>query len=271
MQFMIMRRANQNTEDGQLPPALEPGAFLRPSKGGVRMLRTAGEWRLQEGPFPSRELVAGFTMLDADSMEDALEQVCAWPLADSGAVFEIRVAGYPGGGIGFDERGTAAGTLPRRNLQLKRYAVFLRADAYSEADSAPPPEVIDIMNRYNEAGVRNGVLLAGEGLRGSASGVRLHFALSQCSVVDGPFTDVKELIAGYWMLQAAGLEQAIEWARSYPFPVPLAEDLRLEVREICELPHWQYFTPQLRRAEQLMRAQWLETGLIEAASHIGRR
>ena len=268
MEFMVLRRANQSTERGIQPPALEPGTFLRPSAQAVRLLRRDGEWTEQRGPFPPKELVAGFVLLEAESREDIIEQVRWWPLFDSGAVYEIRDAGCPGNCVGFDERGTAAGTIPQRKEELTRYVVFLRSDAESEADAVPPPEVIDVMNQANESGVQQGVLLAGEGLKGTASAARVHYANSRTSVVDGPFTEVKELIAGYWMLQAASMEAAIAWAKSYPYPQP--GDITLEVREACERVSHTEFTQEMAAAEARLRAELLEAGLRNAFSKAAR-
>lgn len=262
MQFMIMRRANQNTEAGKLPPAIEPGIFLQPSSGGMRLLRKDGQWSEQQGPFAAKELVASLTVIEAESYQDALDQVRNWPVPDASALFEIRHAGCPGGCAGIDERGTAAGTLPRRDVRLKRFVVLIRSDDNAEADLAPPPEVIDAMNRYNEAAVQAGVLLAGEGLKASKQGARIQFANSVTSVVDGPFTEVKELIAGYWMLQAESLQAAAEWAKLYPYPGD--GKLTLELREVCELPDYATFTPEMRQAEQRVRALLLEAGLRNA-------
>lgn len=268
MEFMVLRRANQSTERGIQPPALEPGTFLRPSAQAVRLLRRDGEWSEVRGPFPPKELVAGFVLLEAESRADIIEQVRWWPLFDSGAVYEIRDAGCPGNCVGFDERGTAAGTIPQRKEELTRYVVFLRSDADSEADAVPPPEVIDVMNATNEQGVQQGVLLAGEGLKGTANAARVHYANSRTTVVDGPFTEVKELIAGYWMLQAASMEEAIAWAKSYPYPQP--GDITLEVREACERVSHTEFTPEMVAAEARMRAELLEAGLRNAFSKAAR-
>ncbi|TFW20219.1 YciI family protein [Duganella callida] len=268
MEFMVLRRANQSTERGVQPPALEPGTYLSPSAQAVRLARRDGAWHETRGPFPPKELIASLVLMEAASREDMIEQVRFWPLFDSGAVYEIRDAGCPGNCIGFDERGTAAGTLPQRKPELTRYVVLLRSDADLEADLEPPPEVIAAMNACNEAGVQQGVLLAGEGLRGTRSATRVHYANSRTTVVDGPFTEVKELIAGYWMLQAAGMEQAIAWAKSYPYPMP--GDLTLEIREVCERRAHQAFTPEMEAAEERMRAELLEAGLRNAFSKAAR-
>jgi hypothetical protein len=268
MEFMVLRRANQSTERGEQPPALEPGVFLRPSTEAVRLTRRDGEWLQRVGPFSPKELVAGFTLVEAASREDVIEQVRWWPLFDSGAIYEIRDPGCVGGCHSIDERGTVLGNMPQRDVALKRYVVFLRSDLEAEADLAPPPEVIDRMNETNEAAVRERVLLAGAGLRGTATGARVHFANSKTTVVDGPFTEVKELIAGYWMVQAATREEAIAWAKAYPYPHP--GDLTLEIREACERLEHQEFTPEMRAAEERLRAELLEAGLRGAFSKKNR-
>jgi hypothetical protein len=127
------------------------------------------------GPFPPKELVAGFVLLEAESREDIIEQVRWWPLFDSGAVYEIRDAGCPGNCVGFDERGTAAGTIPQRKEELTRYVVFLRSDAERSRCGAAAGSH-RVMKQANESGVQQGVLLAGEGLKGTASAARVHYA-----------------------------------------------------------------------------------------------
>ncbi len=266
MHFMVMRRAGAHNNAGAAPPS---AMAIELAAGALRLLRSDGRWRQLDGPFPASELVDGFTLIEAGSTQAAIELVQRWPCDDADAVFEIRVAGCAGGCVGFDERGTAAGTLPRRAAQLTRYVVFIRSDRHAEADLAPPAQVIDVMNQHNEAGVQAGVLLAGEGLRGSASGARIHLSRTRSTVVDGPFTEVKELIAGYWMLQAASRQQAIAWLKNYPYPG--SGEVTLELREVREQAAAQSLTPALLQAEQRMRAQLLEAGLRDACGKIGGR
>lgn len=253
MRFMVLRRADRRTEAGQLPPALEPGVFLTPSRGGVRLLRSEGVWRIEEGPFPLKETIAGITEIEAASKEDALDQVLHWPPIHGGADYEIRVAGGPVGGAGVDGRGAAAGGVPQRDPLRQRFVVLLRSDQDAEADLEPPAEAVALLRQHRESAVRAGVLLAGDGLRASASGARVQYAGAGLSVVEGPFTELKELIAGYWMLQAASREDVIEWARRYPFPGQ--GELALEIRAVCEAPPPQAFTPELFGAEDGMAAK----------------
>lgn len=233
MQYMILRRADRGTEaEGFPPPQLVravPGAtWLHPSASGVRMRRAGGQWRVTEAPFAPaheviHELVAGFTVIEADSREQALAWATGWPTTDGegDAVLEVREAGCPGGCVGFD-----TGAAPR----TRAYAVLLRSDDASEADLEPPPSVIDTMNRANQAGIQAGIALAGEGLKSTARGGRVKFSGGKPTIIDGPFAEVKELIAGYWLIQADTLEQAMDWVRHYPFPHPDA--LEVELRTV---------------------------------------
>lgn len=230
MAYMVMRRG-----DGAVPssvPLPVPGIELRDGADAVRLLRRNGQWRVEPGPFPPSELVDGFALLDAATLPDAIAQVRAWPSSDDETVYELREAGCAGGCAGFDERGTVGGNVPRRDPRLTRYVFFIRADANLERDYVPPPEVIAAMNRHNEQGVRDGVLLAGEGLKSSARGARVRLAAGASTVVDGPFTEVKELIAGYWMLQASSPEAALDCMRRYPYPGD--GDVTLEMRQVRE-------------------------------------
>jgi hypothetical protein len=230
MQFMILRRADHGTEAEGFPPpqlvqAVPAAKWLHPSGDGVRMRRAGGQWSVTQAPFAAtEELVAGFAFTEADSREQALAWVAAnWPTADGegNAVLEVREAGCPGGCVGFDTGATPAG---------RAYAVLLRSDAASEADLEPPPSVIDTMNRANQAGVKAGIALAGEGLKSTARGGRVKFSGGKPAIIDGPFAEVKELIAGYWLIQADTLEQAMDWVRNYPFPHPDA--LEVELRTV---------------------------------------
>lgn len=265
MAYMVMRRDDGRARAAQAALPV-PGITLQAGEGAVRLLRRAGQWQLEAGPFPPSELVAAFALLEAASLPEAVEQVRRWPDGGGDAVYELRAAGCPGGCVGFDERGTAGGNVPQRRPELTRYVVFIRSDANAERDLAPPPAAIDAMNRHNEQGVRDGVLLAGEGLKSSARGARVRFAAGVGTVVDGPFTEVKELIAGYWMLQAASPEAALAWIQRYPYPGD--GDLTLELREVCDI---NTFTPAERVAEQRMRAGQLETGMQAALAHMRGR
>jgi hypothetical protein len=135
-----------------------------------------------------------------------------------------------------------------------RFMVLVRATNDSEAGLMPSEQMFAEMGRYNEELVQAGVLLAGEGLHPSAKGARVLFSGPARQVVDGPFTEVKELVAGYWIWQCASLQEAIAWARRCPNPMP--GDSALEIRQIFEAEDFgEALTPELRAQEERLRAR----------------
>lgn len=133
-----------------------------------------------------------------------------------------------------------------------RVMVMVKASPSSEAGAMPSGELLAAMGRYNEALVQAGVMLAGEGLHPSSRGVRVQFSGDRRSVVDGPFTETRELVAGYWLWQVRSMEEAIEWARRCPNPMP--EDSELEIRPVFEPEDFgSEFTAELRAQEDGLR------------------
>lgn len=110
-----------------------------------------------------------------------------------------------------------------------RFMVLVKASEDSEAGVLPSKELLAEMGRYNEELVKAGVMLAGEGLHASSKGARVRFSGEKCTVTDGPFTETKELIAGFWLIQVPGIDDAIEWARRIPF-----SDGEVEIRQVFE-------------------------------------
>lgn len=126
--------------------------------------------------------------------------------------------------------------------------VIVKATADSEAGVLPDQGLLEAMTRYNEALAGAGILLAGEGLKPSAHGVRVQFDGPQRRVVDGPFAETKELIAGFWLWQVRSLEEAIEWVRRCPNPHPTP--CEIEIRPLFEPEDFgEAFTPELRERE----------------------
>jgi hypothetical protein len=118
----------------------------------------------------------------------------------------------------------------------------------------PSEELLTAMGRYNEELARAGVMLAGEGLQPSAKGARVRFSGSQRTVIDGPFIETKELIAGFWIFQVKSLQEAIEWVKRCPNPMP--GESEIEIRQIFEAEDFgAEFTPELREQEASIRAQ----------------
>jgi hypothetical protein len=132
-----------------------------------------------------------------------------------------------------------------------RFMMLVKADGSSEADLLPTQEQLTRMGAYNEELVKAGVLLGGEGLHPSSRGARVNFSGGEPTVIDGPFTEAKELVAGYWIIQVGSKEEAIEWARRVPF-----EEGEIEIRQVFQAEDFgPEFTPELREQEEQLRAQ----------------
>jgi len=135
-----------------------------------------------------------------------------------------------------------------------RVMVMVKATAESEDGVMPSEQLLAEMGRFNEELVKAGVMLAGEGLHPSSKGVRVRFSGNTRSVVDGPFAETKELVAGFWLWQVHSMEEAIEWARRCPNPMPGDSDI--EIRPVFEAEDFgAEFTPELREQEQRLRDQ----------------
>jgi hypothetical protein len=133
-----------------------------------------------------------------------------------------------------------------------RFMVIVKANGDSEAGVMPSTEMLAEMGRYNEELVKAGVMLAGEGLHPSSTGVRIRFDGKQRTVIDGPFAETKELIAGFWLIQAKDRDEAIEWVKRAPFD----GGAEIEVRQVFEEEDFgEEFTPELREQEARIRAQ----------------
>jgi hypothetical protein len=133
--------------------------------------------------------------------------------------------------------------------------VIVKADKDSEAGVLPSQELLTEMGRFNEELVKAGVMLAGEGLHPSSKGVRVKFSGDKPTVTDGPFTEAKELIAGFWLWQVKSKEEAIEWLKRAPF----GGGTEVEIRQVFEAEDFgDEFTPELREQEERLRAQVAE-------------
>ena len=133
--------------------------------------------------------------------------------------------------------------------------VIVKATKNSESGAMPGEELLTAMGAYNEELVKAGIMLAGEGLHPSAKGKRIRFSRGTRTVVDGPFAETKELIAGYWLWQVRSMEEAVEWARRCPDPMP-GEDAELEIRPVFEAEDFgKEFTPELRAQEERLREE----------------
>ena len=133
-----------------------------------------------------------------------------------------------------------------------RFMVLVKASEESEAGEMPSEEILAEMGKFNEELVKAGVMLAGEGLTPTSKGARIRFEGDERTVIDGPFAETKELLAGYWLIQARDRDEAIEWMKRAPFD----GGTEIEVRQVFEEDDFgEEFTPELREQEQRIRAQ----------------
>ncbi len=274
MQFMVMRRSDEATEAGRLPaPAVfdDMGRFhevleraggvglalgLRPSRSAVRLKLWPGGEAITDGPFTeAKEMIAGFTVFEAASKDDAIALLKQWPASDADAtgeaVLELRETGCPGG---------CAQVPPAAAGEDRHYVILLRSDAGTEADRIPPQAMLDGLNAFNAREAAAGRLLAGDGLKSSARGARVKLSGGQASVIDGPFAEAKELIAGFWMIRAASMADAVAWARTLPYPT--GPHVEVEIRETMTMAD---ILPALdeaqRRLDASLRAEQLDDAM----------
>ncbi|MGC9665485.1 YciI family protein [Planosporangium sp. 12N6] len=135
-----------------------------------------------------------------------------------------------------------------------RFMILVKADQNSENGVMPSEEMLAAMQKYNEELVKAGIMLAGEGLHPSSKGARVRFANGKTTVIDGPFAEAKELIAGFWLWQVNSKEEAIEWVRRCPSP--MVGESEIEIRQVFDADDFgEAFTPELRENDARLRAQ----------------
>jgi hypothetical protein len=244
----------------RLPSAGRPGApalavAFAPDHDALRLRLWPGFEAVTSGPFPPGErLPAGFAVFEAPSSAAALAMLRGGPL-DADLTLELRETGCPGGCARItqqDESAPGGGNC---------YAIILRADAATECDAIPAQEKLDRLNAFNAVEAAGGTLLAGDGLKATSRGARLHVKGGQASVIDGPFAEAKELIAGFWMVRAASLEAALDWARTLPYPTgPVVE---VEIRRVAALagPQQPAMLEADLRMDASLRAEQLDAAL----------
>lgn len=254
MQFMILRRADQQSEATRLSPEESALLFasLKPSATAVRLTLGDGEPTITEGPFPDpATMIAGFAIVDVPDKEAALEWLKRWPAPAYPVELEIRESGCHAG---------CPAVAPAANQCGKRFAVLLRSSPDLEYETPVSQQALDTLAAHNAAAVKSGVLLAADGLRTSARGARVKLSKSAFSVVDGPFTEIKEMIAGFWLIGVPSMDDAIAWAIANPYPT--GPRVEVEIRELFETSQdVSRFTPDLEAAEQRIRAEQLEAGM----------
>ncbi|OLE42446.1 MAG: dehydrogenase [Nitrospirae bacterium 13_1_20CM_2_62_14] len=136
-----------------------------------------------------------------------------------------------------------------------RFMILVKATKNSEAGVLPSQELLTAMMKYNEELTNAGIMLAGEGLQPSSKGARVRFDGAKRTVIDGPFAETKELVAGFWLWQCKSREDAIEWVKRCPNPMP-GEVSEIEIRQVFEAEDFgEEFTPELRKQEERLRAK----------------
>ena len=216
---MILRKADSAAEG--LPNGLQLGST------GSRVRFSAGKPTVLEGVPTGKAAVAALTIIDVDSKQDAIDWVKRLPARDVNEEIEIREGGCPGG-VPAVSRSKSSGA---QSGVATRFIVMLKADEKSEAGLVADQPRLAAMVRHNDASVKAGVMLAGEGLQPSSRGARVKFSGGKPAVIDGPFAEAKELVAGFWLIQVTSQDEAIEWVKRYPFPF---DDGEVEIREVFE-------------------------------------
>lgn len=265
MRFMVLVKSNDKAEAGVLPDEKilsEMGKFneemiragmmltgdgLQASSKGARVKRSGSKVTVVDGPFAeAKELVGGYWLIQAQSKAEVIEWLERAPF-DEGEV-EIRqlydLGDFPqdpaekeDGWRADEERARAAGA-PARKPGTTRFIVMLKSNAVTESGALPNEKVLAEMGALMEELVKAGSLLSGEGLKPTSSGARIHYSGKKRTVVDGPFTETKELIAGFSLIQVPSKADAIEfakrWLRVHVEGVGVTEG-EIEIRQLFEL------------------------------------
>ena len=233
MRYMIIRKSAENTEAGAKPtPELltamvgfhedlakagifKEGDGLKPSSVSTRVRVKGKKFEVVDGPFAeTKELVAGYSVVEVPSKRDAITIMRRWPEEDGDVELELRLL-YGAEDFPADPAAGEPPPPPVRKPGTTRYALLLKSDARAEAGAPPNPEAMKAMDGLLGEVVASGALLGGEGLKRSALGSKLRRTRGNVTVVDGPFTETKEIIAGFTLLQCASKQEAIDFARRW--------------------------------------------------------
>ncbi len=265
MRFLMMVKATTNCEAGIRPDEktlAEMGKYnealakagallavegLQASSKGARVRHAGGKVTVTDGPFAeTKELVAGYWLIQAKSKQDAVEWAKRIPFQEGEVeirqLFELEdfpadPAEQPGGWRENEEQFRAA-PPPARRPGTIRFMGLLKADHDTETGVLPDEKLLSAMGAFFEEGLKSGVILAGEGLQPSSKGARVRYSGSKRTVIDGPFAETKELVAGYAIIQAKSREEAIEWTKRFvtvDAPGRYRQESDCEIRETFEL------------------------------------
>jgi hypothetical protein len=259
--------------------ALLAAEGLHPSTMGARVKFTVGRPAVTVGPFANaKEIVSGYWLIRAKSKQAAVEWAKRIPFeageraaeGDGTRQIEVRrvfeLEDFPVGEVesGWREaeaefRARAAGSAadPASGggaaKHLKRFIIFRKADKDTEAGGMPSEELLAAMGAYNDEMIKAGVVLAGEGLQPSSMGARVYTSAGKQAVVDGPFPETKELLAGFTLIQVESLQEALDWVKRWP-AIDANGEVELGVRQVFGPDEFAAaFTPELAKADEVQR------------------
>ena len=275
IRYMGILKADKDTEAGVLPDekflsamgafmeeGVKAGVFLsgeglQPSSKGARVRYSGSKRMVTDGPFAeTKELIAGYAILQFTSKAEAIEWTKRFVQVDApgrlGAESECEIRPFFEDFLGQPCREARR----RRTIgdTKMRFMILMKATKDSEAGVMPSEQLLTEMGKFNEELVKAGVMLAGEGLHPTSKGARVRFSGGKRTVIDGPFAETKELIAGFWIWQCKSKEEAIEWVKRCPNPHN--EETEVEIRQVFEAEDFgAEFTPELKEQEERIRAQ----------------
>jgi hypothetical protein len=287
MRFMVLRKADASTEAGVTPGpelidamgrynqelvkagVMRAGDGLKPSAAGTRVRYQNKKFTVIDGPFSeTKELIAGFSIIEAKSKQEAIELLKRWPAVDGGGAVELELrqiyelsdfpvdaSEKPDGWRENEQRWREQeqkqepADRPARKPGTTRFLVMIRADARSESGQLPGQEVLSAMGALMDDMLKAEAVLGGEGLKPSKLGARISFRGGKASIVDGPFAETKELIAGYTLVQLASRAEAIAFAKRWLEVHALLDDGQghggeIEIRPLFELEDFPLTTEQ---------------------------
>jgi hypothetical protein len=271
MKFMVLVKADESSEKGVMPDekllsdmgkyneemvkagVMLAGEGLHPSSKGARIRLSRGNYTVTDGPFAeAKELVAGFWLIQARSKEEAIDWLKRAPFEDG--VVEIRPLfeledfpadplEQPGGWRESERQWRETSVAQNPSLALRggkrmRFLCFVKADKATEAGVMPDEKSLSAMGAFIDEAIKSDVLLGGEGLHPTSKGVRVQYSGSKRIVTDGPFTESKELVAGFALLQVNSKEEVIDWGKRF-LAVDVAgrlnNEAEIEIRQVFEL------------------------------------
>jgi hypothetical protein len=280
MKFMMIVKGDEQSEAGEMPHegivkamlnynqelvnagALLAAEGLQPTARGARVKFSHGKPTVTDGPFgEAKEVIAGYWLIQAESKAEAIQ----WALRCPGAPLEIRqlfeLADFPvsenesGWREAEEEARARLESQPPVQPGLKQFIIFRMADRDTEAGLMPSEPLLEAMGKYNDEMMRAGIMLGGEGLQPGAKGARIDVVKGKRTVIDGPFTEAKELVAGFTLIQVRSKAEAIDWVKRWP-ALDAGGEAELEVREVFAATDFgAELTPELRDVHEHQRTQ----------------